>query len=291
MKVRLTIGITAMCLSLLMVSASVASTIPKMPLDHVYNDADMVVQGTVIDSTTEWKEYDGNRLLFTYYTVSVSSSLKKIAPGTQEVIVRTVGGRDATGYNQTLVGEATMTRGEEVVLFLKHEEGWNHPVVKGFFQGKYRVERDDGGEIVSLSRDRGQRPGAQPKFESRLSAWDFMAQMRSLHRGDVEYTGDSDGPLHTLRPVSKAETGRTDELFTAANGFYRTDLNGDGSVDSNDLILLIYSLHLRGGPTDINGDATVLPDLHRLLSAMKADSETRPAMGSVRHDATLKTER
>ena len=119
-----------------------------------------------------------------------------------------------------------------------------------------------------------------------------MAQMRSLHRGGVEDTGDSDGRIHTLRPVSKAESGRTDELFTAANGFYRTDLNGDGSVDSNDLIILIYSLHLRGGPTDINGGATVdLPDLHRLLSAMKADSEKRPAMGSVRHDATLKTER
>lgn len=275
MNLRLFIGCAAACLGMALAWNVSASVIPKMRLDQVYSNADMVVQGTVIESTSEWKEYDGNKLLFTYYTVRITSSLKKIAPGRETLKVRTVGGADGTGFHQTLEGEASMSVGEEVVLFLTNEKGWDLPIVEGFYQGKYRVERDKRGNIVSLSRDHGQIPGNQPTFESRIPAGDFLSQMRSLHRGNMELSRSGGGPVTILQPVSNAKSVGGN-LFSAANGFFNNDLNGDGSTDTKDLVILLGSWNEAGGASDINGDGIVDGgDLERLLTNLKGRPNNR----------------
>ena len=63
-----------------------------------------------------------------------------------------------------------MTVGEEVVLYLSTDDGWDTPAVVGFHQGKFRVHRDVGGRIGTLTRDQGARPDRLPRDPARLRA-------------------------------------------------------------------------------------------------------------------------
>lgn len=162
-----------------------ASVIPVMALEQIHARANRVIQGTVIDQTSFWHESEGHHLIITHSTIRVARAWKQDIPENGHVVVRTIGG-EVEGYHQTLLGEAALSPNEEVVLFLQDEEGWEHPSVVGFYQGKYRVEHDEKGEAVSLIRDKGQRPGGVGKVDQRLSMTSFVRKMQNIERAGTK---------------------------------------------------------------------------------------------------------
>ena len=179
-----------------------ASVIPEMSLDKVFDQADIVVHGKVVDQVTQWEEYDGNRIIFTYSTIEPRSVLKsQAALKNRKIVVRTVGGT-VDGYHQILVGEASFEVGEEVIAFLRHEEDWNQPAVVGFYQGKYRVERDESGQVRAVVRHKGQSPGKNKLVDREVPVALFAAQMRAVVRGEFKVTRRDDGTeVHPLVPL------------------------------------------------------------------------------------------
>ena len=162
-----------------------------------------VIQGTVIEQTSFWHESEGHRLIITHSTIRVVRAWKQDIAEGQEVVVRTIGG-EVEGYHQTLLGEAALSPNEEVVLFLQDEDGWEHPSVVGFYQGKYRVERDEKNETVSLVRDKGQRPGGVGKVDQRLAMTSFVRKMQAIERAGAKSSPSDpteDETVKTIHPL------------------------------------------------------------------------------------------
>lgn len=204
-------GAACLLAGVLFVPFVAASVIPKMTIEQVYAHAHHIVQGTVIHQKSEWKEYDGNRLIFTYSTIQITQSWKRATPESGQIVVRTVGG-EVDGYHQTLLGEASLSVNEEVLLFLQDEQGWSRPSVVGFYQGKHRVERNRANKAVSLVRDKGQSPGAKPRFEQRVSMSVMLKKLADLEMAAASTAAPvaaDDGPvapagkLHPLVPQKR----------------------------------------------------------------------------------------
>ena len=232
---NLRVLLVAFALLMALPSLSEASVIPKLTFHQLYERADRVVHGWVIDQHSQWEEYDGNRLIFTYSTIAVASTLKEAAPLRGTIVVRTVGGR-IDGYNQTLVGEATLSVNEEVVLFLEDREEWTVPAIVGFYQGKYRVKRDSAGNAVTVTRHRGQLPGATPQPDLDLPIATFMSYLIAAQSEIAERGEEATALVPMVDPARVRSAGK--RLLDVAN-VLRGDLNSDGHVTRQDVMILI----------------------------------------------------
>jgi len=95
--------------------------------------------------------------------------------------------------------------GEEVVLFLAREEGWSRPGVVGFHLGKYRVERNEDGQITALVRGVGQRPGAEDQEDRRVSLDELIQEMFSGpgEKGSFSPAPSEGDEIHPLSPEER----------------------------------------------------------------------------------------
>lgn len=248
----------------LVASSASASEIPKMSLEQVYDASDAIVHGRVVAQESKWESVGGNNLIFTYTDVEVYSALKGPA-SSRRVTVRTVGGH-VDGYNQALIGEAVLTKGEEVVLFLENEAGWSAPAVVGFFQGKYAVDHTSMGPQVV--RDTGAEAGKAPRLDG-ISAGDaFLSELnRIASRDPGERTPEG---VTMLTPVVRDVdlTGRLGEFArTLSRGTFTTDINADGLIDMNDVPDFVESFVNQSPEADVNADGIVdMGDLQRLIA-------------------------
>jgi hypothetical protein len=123
------------CCLILTPALVVATTLVQTSIERLTTDADLVVQGKVLDQTT--KSTRDGRQLVTVVRVQVSETLK----GSPRQQVRLVGpGGELGDIGQHVSGSATFTDGEEVLLFLARSQGEVYELV-GMAQGKYRIER------------------------------------------------------------------------------------------------------------------------------------------------------
>jgi len=186
---KLRLVATAVALGFTLAALPGASGVPEMTLGEVLRDSKAVIHGVVVDQFSQWEEGDGNKIIFTYSTLRVQhADFGKFAPA-RDVVVRTVGGL-VDGYRQLLIDEASFTMGEEVVVFLDLEDGWLHPSVVGFHQGKYTVTRDAAGHVQGLRRDAGQqvdsdRQAKQPLIPLARFASDLRRARLGLAQGDT----------------------------------------------------------------------------------------------------------
>ncbi|MFT5423696.1 MAG: hypothetical protein ACI89L_001484 [Phycisphaerales bacterium] len=246
-------------------SSSSASNIPKMTLEQVYDASDAIVHGRVVAQQSKWESVGGNNLIFTYTDVEVYSSLKGQGQARATMVtVRTVGGH-VDGYNQALIGEAVLTKGEEVVLFLENEAGWSAPAVVGFFQGKYAVDQTSmGPQIV---RDTGAEAGKAPRFDQMQAGEDFLSELNRIsQRGPGERAAEG---VNMLAPVV-SERELTGELGvfarTVSRGTFSTDINADGLIDMNDVPEFVDAFVNQSMDADVNADGIVdMGDLQRLI--------------------------
>lgn len=174
-----------------------ASGVPRMTMGEMLSDAKAVVHGVVVDQFSQWEEFDGNKVIFTYSVVRVENAdFMRLAP-TRDVVVRTVGGI-VDGYQQVLIDEASFTLGEEVIVFLGLEDGWAYTSVVGFHQGKYTVSRNAAGRIIGVRQGTGQQlEPAKAEQQPLIPLTRFVNDLRRARNGLAQ------GDLSDVHPLVK----------------------------------------------------------------------------------------
>lgn len=158
-----------------------ATTMLRVDLPELAQSADAIVHGTVRRVESRWSG-DGRRIV-TDVEIQVTESLKGQAGGT--VLVTQPGGR-VGDIGQTVSGLASFATGEEVVVFLERH-GPQAFRVSGMAQGKYKVQRAEGGTSAmavpesvgdSLLLDPDTRQPTQSSQRS-MSLTDLKASIRT----------------------------------------------------------------------------------------------------------------
>ena len=125
---------------LLLSLAASATTMLRADLPELAQTADAIVHGTVRRVDSRWSG-DGRRIV-TDVEIQVTEALKGQAGST--VLVTQPGGQ-VGDIGQRVSGLAAFTPGEEVVVFLERR-GKTAFRVSGMAQGKYQVQRTEGGK-------------------------------------------------------------------------------------------------------------------------------------------------
>ncbi|QRK07952.1 hypothetical protein JQX13_49695 [Archangium violaceum] len=116
-----------------------ATSMLRADLPELAQTADSIIHGTVRRVESRWSG-DGRRIV-TDVEIQVTEALKGQAGST--VLVTQPGGR-VGDIGQRVSGLASFSPGEEVVLFLERR-GPQAFRVSGMAQGKYKVQRTEGG--------------------------------------------------------------------------------------------------------------------------------------------------
>ncbi len=116
-----------------------ATTLLRADLPELSQTADAIVHGTVRRVESRWSG-DGRRIV-TDVEIQVTESLKGQAGN---MVLVTQPGGQVGDIGQKVSGLASFTPGEEVVLFLERR-GTQAFRVSGMAQGKYKVQRSEGG--------------------------------------------------------------------------------------------------------------------------------------------------
>lgn len=136
-----------------------ATRVRAMTLGDLVQSSGLVVRGTVVSQRAIW---DASRQrIYTDSRVVVEGELVGRA-GAGPVVVRQLGGQIGS-VAQVVAGVGRLRVGETVLLFLTHSSDGPHRYVVGMAQGRFRVARRGGIDVVE--RDLGgltlvRRPGA-----------------------------------------------------------------------------------------------------------------------------------
>jgi hypothetical protein len=134
-------------LSIGLVASTAAADISVQLSNEALTDASAaIVIGRVTAAESRWID----RNLVTAVTVQISETLKGGAAGQIEVLLP--GGIDANRrvkVAMTYPGAPQMRNGEEVFLFLVHDDDLGGYVVTGFAQGKFSILLQRGTQFVS----------------------------------------------------------------------------------------------------------------------------------------------
>jgi hypothetical protein len=127
-----------------------ATTARRLSNRELAENAEVIVVGRAGESRPSWE----GRTLVTLVTVTVTETLKGTAAGT--ITIALPGGVDMTRripIGMTFAGAPTLKPGEDVFLFLGHDDAVADAyVVMGFSQGKFSIVREPNGRQV-VSRD------------------------------------------------------------------------------------------------------------------------------------------
>lgn len=180
---RLGMALATLALTLVCSSMAWATVMKFADLGRLIELSDVIVHGTVVDQKTYFDM--GQGFVVTDTTVRTDTPLfGKIGPN---VTFQQWGGTHE-GRRHVLPGDATFTKGEEVILFLyRGNEGSNQGLfLSAMAQSKYRVyKREDGRTMVVRDLDQvaflvapGQ-PGMQHRQERPETLKSFLATLES----------------------------------------------------------------------------------------------------------------
>lgn len=134
------------CLALLALSATAWATIVQaLDLEQLSKKADVVVHGQVIDRAAAWNPTRSR--IYTVTRVAVTDPLKGPHKKGTVIQIRQLGGT-VGDITQSIVGNARLTDGEEVMLFLNHDPAKQLHYIVGMAQGKYAIERSGKAAVV-----------------------------------------------------------------------------------------------------------------------------------------------
>lgn len=125
-----------------------ASSLLKLDLDDLARRADYVVSGTIEAAATETDEATG--LFITVSELKIDEIIEGQPPDRLEVV--TFGGRVGE-IRQVVEGEAELSVGEQVVLFLRKIGRPGRVSVVGMFAGKFQLVENQ--SSLSVERSRG----------------------------------------------------------------------------------------------------------------------------------------
>lgn len=136
------------CLTSVLSSSAFATIVQALDLEQLAKKADVVVHGQVLDQRTAWNA--SHSRIYTVTRVSVTDPLKGPHKAGAVIQIRQLGGT-VDDITQSIVGNARLTAGEEVVLFLNHNPKKGLHYVLGMAQGKYAVQRE--GKLATVRHD------------------------------------------------------------------------------------------------------------------------------------------
>ncbi|WP_221032053.1 hypothetical protein [Actomonas aquatica] len=115
------------------------------PFEELVNAADYVVRAKVTDGESVWEGGDGQRQIFTYFTLEVEEVLSGAPP--EPLVLRTLGGR-VGGKRVRIEGMPELQIGGEYILFVRGNERQFFPLV-AMMHGMYPIVRHgDQGEAM-----------------------------------------------------------------------------------------------------------------------------------------------
>lgn len=144
---RIVLALAAILTPLAAFSVAQATIVRSMSLNQMAKEADVVVHARVATQTSSWN--DTKSRIYTVTNLEVVDTLKGDKAKTT-LQVRQIGGT-VDGITQSIVGNANLKVGEEVVLFLDSDEKLPFHYVIGMAQGKYSIDRSAGEPRVARS--------------------------------------------------------------------------------------------------------------------------------------------
>lgn len=126
-----------------------ATTVIPPEFDQLVGNADYIVRATVKSVTSEWREKNGHRNIFTLVELTVNEVITGTPP--QPLVLEMLGGTVGDEEFQ-IVGTPKFKVGEESVLFVQANGRQYYPLA-GIMHGKYPIKRDaqSGREYIARS--------------------------------------------------------------------------------------------------------------------------------------------
>jgi hypothetical protein len=170
-------------LSIGLTAASVhATTVIPPTFDQLVSDAELIFQGTVTDTRSEWTGQGTERVVVTYVMFKIDDAMKG-APGGSYTI-RMLGGTVA-GETFEVADAPRFKAGDRDILFVEHNGTQFIPLV-GIMHGRFHVQTDAAGREI-VEKDNGASLANVSKLGedetaattgSALSAADFKSAIR-----------------------------------------------------------------------------------------------------------------
>lgn len=159
-----------------------ATTVIPPTFDQLVSDAEVIFEGTVTDTRSEWSGQGSERVIVTYVTFKIADAMKG-APGGSYTI-RMAGG--TIGDETQEVSDAPRFKtGDRDILFVEHNGSQFVPLV-GIMHGRFHVRtdaagheivlKDDGASLTNVSKLGQDEKGATTG--PALSATDFKSAIR-----------------------------------------------------------------------------------------------------------------
>ena len=135
----------------LAMSLARATTVIPPTFDELVSQAEVIFEGTVTGSRSEWTGEGANRHIVTYVTFKVEDTIKGTAGA--EYTIRMFGG---TVGDQTIeVTDAPKFKtGDRDILFVEHNGSQFIPLV-GIMHGRFHVQTDASGKNEKITKDSG----------------------------------------------------------------------------------------------------------------------------------------
>lgn len=138
-----------------------ATTLRALSVADLVQRSDRASVGVAVHTRSEWIELAGSRRIVTFTRFMQTQDLLGDESGEDELLMMTLGGK-VGDLRQKVPGEATLTLGQEALLFATEAADDGSRRVVGMAQGKYGVERNDRGALVRASRALPRLVSARP---------------------------------------------------------------------------------------------------------------------------------
>jgi hypothetical protein len=138
-----------LCAGLAVTSVPATTVIPPT-FDQLVSDAELIFQGTVTHTRSQWTGEGAERHIDTYVTFSIEDAIKG-APGNSYTI-RMLGGT-VNGETIEVSDTPRFKVGDRDILFVEHNGSQFVPLV-GIMHGRFHVQKDAGGRDI-VAKDNG----------------------------------------------------------------------------------------------------------------------------------------
>jgi hypothetical protein len=115
-----------------------ATIVRALSIEQLTATADVIAEGRVTAQSSSWN--DEKTRIYTVTTLAVLTAHKgPVKPG-ETLQIRQIGGT-VDGLTQSIVGNAKLSVGEEMLVFLDRDEDRGLHYVVGMAQGKFSIDR------------------------------------------------------------------------------------------------------------------------------------------------------
>ena len=118
-----------------------ATTVVPPNFDELVNESDYIVRAVVKSVTSEWREKQGHRHIFTFVELEVLEVIHGTPP--QPLVLEMLGG-EVGGEAMVVQGMPKFEVGQEDILFVRGNGRQFYPLTAAM-HGRYPVVRDKGG--------------------------------------------------------------------------------------------------------------------------------------------------